>query len=158
MHAQISEAPAAPVLADLAALVVKDGVAIGGLAEGPRRLALALVWAGLPAGAQSERAVNEALLAQLAGPARCLDTDHVELRRWLVDAGWLTRDGFGREYRRADVAALPGPAQALGRALAGLDGAAFVDACRAEHAARRAARRRAHEQRQAPGAPAPRAG
>jgi hypothetical protein len=51
----------------------------------------------------NEPEVNQALKAALAGAARCLATDHVELRRWLVDAGWLERDGFGRQYRRVPL-------------------------------------------------------
>jgi hypothetical protein len=29
-----------------------------------------------------------------------VQTDHVELRRWLVDAGYLARDGWGYAYVR----------------------------------------------------------
>lgn len=142
---------AAAVPPGLEALLVKEGVAIGGLPEAQRQLALGFVWAGLPAGVLAEREVNDALRAQLAGPARWLDTDHVELRRWLVDAGWLARDGYGREYRRVPVAALPAPARALGAALDGLDTTAHAAGCRAAHEARRAERRRAFESRSAPG-------
>lgn len=128
-------------------LLVKERVAIGGLPDPQRRLALAFVWAGLPPGPLTERAVNDALRAQLAGPAGFLDTDHVELRRWLVDAGWLHRDGYGREYRRVPVAELPDAAREAGAALDGLETTAFAAACRAEHEAARAARRRAFESR-----------
>ena len=48
-----------------------------------------------------EPGVNVHLKQALQGAARCLDTDHVELRRWLCDAGWLQRDGWGRAYQRA---------------------------------------------------------
>ncbi|HLL09705.1 MAG TPA: DUF2087 domain-containing protein [Rubrivivax sp.] len=83
-----------------AALVRKQGISLGVLASGQRRQALALVWSLLPQGVGlTEPQVNEGLKSALAGAAACLDTDHVELRRWLVDAGWLHRDGFGREYR-----------------------------------------------------------
>jgi Uncharacterized protein conserved in bacteria (DUF2087) len=135
--------------AALAALVVKDGLGLGRLADAPRTQLLGLVWAGLPRLAMSEAAVNTALKAQLAGAARCIDTDHVELRRWLCDAGWLQRDGWGREYRRAALAQLPEPVQALGAALeAGFDAggtAVWVDGLRNAREATRAARRRAHE-------------
>jgi hypothetical protein len=79
----------------------------------------------------TEREVNEALKAALAGAACWLATDHVELRRWLVDAGWLTRDGYGREYRALAHAALPpapAPHQALARALATMDVTRWVAA------------------------------
>lgn len=148
-------APTSPVLSELAAVVVKDGVAIGGLSDAQRRLALAFVWAGLPAGPMTEREVNEALRAQLDGPARCLHTDHVELRRWLVDAGWMVRDGFGREYRRVPAAALPAAARDVGAALDGMDTPAWAAGRRASHEALRAERRRAFESRAASGAAPP---
>ncbi len=140
----------------LAALVVKEGVALGGLTEPQRALALGFVWAGLPRAELTEKAVNDALKAQLAGAARCLGTDHVELRRWLCDGGWLHRDGYGRAYRRVAPAALPPACAAIGRALEAAfdDGstAAWAHARRAEREAARLARRRAFEAR--PGAAA----
>lgn len=105
----------------LAKLVVKDGVSLGGLSLAEQALALAVAHAALPADTVlHEREVNVALKAALAGPARWLDTDHVELRRWLVDAGWLQRDGFGREYRAVAHAALRAELQPLARTLATL--------------------------------------
>jgi len=95
----------------------------------------------------SERDVNEALKAQLAGVANFLDTDHVELRRWLVDAGWLTRDGFGREYQRVAAAALPATLQPLATAFEGVDTDAIAAATRAAHSAGRDDRQRAWRQR-----------
>lgn len=128
-------------------LVVKDRVHLGGLGAAQRLLALACVWAGLPDASMSEREVNAALRAALAGAACWLDTDHVELRRWLVDTGWLQRDGFGRAYRCALRAGLPPALQhaadALDDALGGQTVAAWVAAQRSAHAARRAARRQA---------------
>ena len=84
----------------LSTLVVKQGVGLGGLSRPMQTLAQALVWAGLGDEVMSEPEVNVALKNQLAGTAAFMATDHVELRRSLVDAGWLQRDGFGREYRR----------------------------------------------------------
>lgn len=139
--------PADP-LAGLASLVVKDGVGLGGLTDAARALALGFVWAGLPRTAINERAVNDALKAQLDAAASFLATDHVELRRWLCDAGWMVRDGYGREYRRVATAHLPGPIRVLGVALEAAfdDGAtaAYSAARRAARAAQREARRRAH--------------
>jgi hypothetical protein len=134
-------------LQPLAALFVKAGVGIGGLSDAQRRLVLGLVWAGLPAVPMSEREVNQALKARLAGAAAFLDTDHVELRRWLVDAGWLVRDGFGREYRRVAVADLPAALQPLATAFAGVDTDAIAAATRAARAAEREARQRAWRER-----------
>jgi hypothetical protein len=135
--------------AALAPLLVKDGVSLGGLADPARALALGWVWAGLPRAVMDERAVNVALKAQLAGAACCLSTDHVELRRWLCDAGWLERDGFGRAYRRQPPQALPERHRELGAVLEsafdGQDTAAFARECREQRAAEREARRRAHE-------------
>ncbi len=134
-------------LQSLAALFVKAGVSIGGLSDAQRRLALGLVWAGLPTAPMSERDVNEALKAKLAGAANFLDTDHVELRRWLVDAGWLARDGFGREYQRVAGAALPPTLQPLATAFEGIDTDAIAAATRATHSAERDARQRAWTER-----------
>lgn len=134
--------PGPPFIARLAALVVKDQVHLGSLAQGQRALAFALVWAGLPPAdaVLDERAVNGALKAQLAEAASFLSTDHVELRRWLVDGGWLARDGFGREYRRVEAAALPPEHRALVAALEWLDPAAWVREQRERKAEERARR------------------
>lgn len=146
--------PVPKALRELAMLVVKEGVGLGSLAQAQRALALAFVWKDLPTGALSERDVNEALKSALAGAARFLDTDHVELRRWLVDSGWLCRDGFGREYRRVDAAALPVASRGLAAQLAGLDAAAFADRARDRRDAERSARRRAWADRAGPPADA----
>ena len=141
--------PVAEPWPQFAALVAKDGVRLGTLAEHERALALAWVWAGLPrATTLDERAVNDALKAQLAGAARCLDTDHVELRRWLVDAGWLERDGYGRAYRRVEPEALRPAVRDVADALAGLDTTAWAEAERARRAAERARRQAAWAARQ----------
>lgn len=134
----------------LAVLVVKQGVALGGLPEVQRQLALALAWAGLPETPLAEPEVNDRLKALLGDPLRCLGTDHVELRRWLVDAGWLARDGYGRRYQRVAVDTLPPERAMPAAAVAGIDPGAFAAACRAERAAAREARRQAWAARGAP--------
>lgn len=133
--------------ADLHGLVVKDHVHLGGLAAAQRLHALGLVWAALPSEPMSEREVNTALRAALQGPAIWLDTDHVELRRWLVDTGWLQRDGFGHCYQRLAPAQLrpelQAAAQMLARVLGGKAVGVWVAELRTAQAARRAARRQA---------------
>ena len=131
------------VLAALAAWVVKDGVALGGLSFELRTQALAVAWAGLPAVVMSENEVNGILRAQLAGAASFLATDHVELRRWLVDAAWLRRDGYGREYRRVPVSELAAHARVVAEALSVLDVTAWVTEARLRHVAQRDQRRQA---------------
>lgn len=143
-HAPPRPAPTSP-WPGLDRLVVKRGVMIGGLTPDEQPMALALAWAGLPRGAVGEREVNEALKAQLAGAACCLDVDHVELRRWLVDAGWLQRDGYGRAYQRVPAAGLPAALRALGQALDGVDLTAWVQAMEAARDAERQRRRQAWE-------------
>ena len=148
---------ASATLAELAAWVVKDGVALGCLNPGLREQALAVAWAGLPALVMSEKAVNVAMQAQLAGAARFLDTDHVELRRWLVDGGWLTRDGFGREYRRVPLQDLADSARPVAASLMALDVSAWVAGLRTQLAAARDGRRQAwqaSQHRSQPGSPA----
>lgn len=140
--------PRLPATLDpLAALFVKTRVGIGGLSDLQRRLVLRLVWTGLPAMLMSELDVNAALKARLAGAASFLDTDHVELRRWLVDAGWLMRDGYGREYQRVAAAALPTTLQPMASAFEGVDTDTIAAAIRTTHSVERAARQRAWRER-----------
>lgn len=130
------------LLPRLSSMVTKDHVSLGGLSTADQTLALAVVHATLPPGAVlNEREVNERLKAALAGAACWLGTDHVELRRWLVDAGWLTRDGFGREYRALPHAALSARHQPLARALATVDIGRWVAAERGQRAQARAERK-----------------
>lgn len=136
----------ADALHALARLVVKDGVSLGGLSQGDRLLALAAVWAALPEVTASEAQVNESLRQALAGPACWLATDHVELRRWLVDAGWLARDGFGRAYDRVAATALAAALQPAAAAVAGMDIARWVAHARQQHQQQRAARHQAWRQ------------
>jgi hypothetical protein len=126
-----------PALRPIAALACKQGVSIGLLPAQDRRRALALAWSGLPqGGVHSEAEVNTLLRKVLDGPGRCLRTDHVELRRWLVDEGWLGRDGFGREYRALLLPMLPPACRAAAVPLAGIDVAAWVEGlCRERQAA-----------------------
>jgi hypothetical protein len=127
----------------LAQLVVKNGVSIGGLAEDQRPAALLLGWVALPWEPMSEAQVNVALKAAMAGAAQCLSTDHVELRRWLVDAGWLARDGYGHEYRRVPAGRLLDFNRPWAELSADRDLAPWVQEQRALLAARRAERRQA---------------
>jgi len=92
---------------ELAAWIVKSGVSLGGLAPLQQSAMLALAALCVRDGETlDERTVNLRLRAQLDGLLQCLATDHVELRRWLVDSGWLQRDGYGRSYQRVPAAAL----------------------------------------------------
>lgn len=149
MTVETSEPNAAPVRraalpAALLELVVKERVHLGNLAHARRLEALALVWCALPRAPRDERGINEALRDALAGAAAFLATDHVELRRWLVDTGLLARDGFGRVYERTAFGALPPAAQAAVATLQDVDHAELGAACsaaRAQLAERRAARR-----------------
>jgi hypothetical protein len=132
----------------LAALVVKDGVGVGRLTEPQRMLVLGLAWCSLPARiALREADVNAALKRALAGPCCFLGIDHVELRRWLVDTGWMQRDGFGREYRRVDAAALAQSLQSLTAVLTPMDLGTWVNGLRGAAATRREQRRQAWKAR-----------
>ncbi|MDO9095266.1 MAG: DUF2087 domain-containing protein [Rubrivivax sp.] len=136
---------------DLRPLLVKQGVSLGLLPTEEQALVFALAWSGLPEDNLTEPDVNQALKRLLQGPLVFLHTDHVELRRWLVDAQWLDRDGYGRQYRRRVAAALPGLAAAAALELdtLGVQGSAqWVASERAQHAARRTARRQAWEAQQ----------
>lgn len=138
-------------LRPLLALMHKRGLGLGGLHQLQQAQVWALVWAGLPEGGMTEPQVNEVLKAQLAGAACFLDTDHVELRRWLVDAGWLRRDGYGREYRRTPLAELASgalPGHATAQVLAGMPVAQWASEQYAAQQAQRTARREAWARQQ----------
>jgi len=47
----------------------------------------------------TENEVNECLAKWLSEVGQAIEIDHVSLRRYLVDAGYLTRDVAGRSYR-----------------------------------------------------------
>jgi hypothetical protein len=137
----------------LTQLVVKDRVRLGLLPAEQQALALALAWQGLPDGISwTEPEVNAELKRCLGGTLRCLDIDHVELRRWLVDAGWLARDDWGRAYRRVARGELRPASQSwaavVADALAGQPAAAWAAAQRAAKQAERDARRSRWQQQQ----------
>ena len=127
---------------------IKRGVALGALA-GARGDAFAATLAAaslaLPEGLDlAERDVNERLRAWLAGPGAMLGTDHVELRRWLVDLEFVERDGYGRAYRRSP----PPPAFAAAvEAMASVDAEAVARDARESHVREREERRARHEAR-----------
>lgn len=123
-------------------LAVKRGLLPGTLhGNHPVDFAVVMAAATLAFEAQreySEAEVNAVLKSWLAGAGAMLATDHVELRRWLVDCRLVVRDGFGRRYVRGPV---PGAYAAALEALAGVDiEATAVLAC-AEDARRRADRK-----------------
>jgi hypothetical protein len=130
-------------LAPLAALVVKTGVHLGGLSASQRAWALAVPALALPeGGAVPESQVNAVLKACLLAQGSFLDTDHVELRRWLVDTGWWMRDGFGRRYERVPTQSLGESLRPVAQVLQDLDLSAWVAGCRAAVQAERDRRRR----------------
>jgi hypothetical protein len=127
----------------LAALVVKNGVSLGLLSEADRTLVLALAATALDAGRDYREAdVNRLLMAWLDGAGAMLRVDHVELRRWLVDAHFMTRDGFGHAYRRDPAEAARAVALLGDRQAVELD--AEVAGLRAARAAQRESKRLAH--------------
>lgn len=91
----------------IAELAVRQGLHLGTLRErDPRDLELLLASAALflpAAQLLDERQANERLKAFLGGAGAMLDTDHVELRRWMADLGFLVRTDFGTDYRRGHL-------------------------------------------------------
>ncbi|MEO8755812.1 MAG: DUF2087 domain-containing protein, partial [Casimicrobiaceae bacterium] len=86
----------------LAALALRQGLSLGVMHSSSQSdFALMLASAAqcfVRSREYTEREVNDRLRAWLAGAGAMVAVDHVELRRWLVDSGVLTRDGFGRAY------------------------------------------------------------
>ena len=124
------------------ALALRRDVSLGVLlSTHPRDFAVLLAAAAhsFPRGREfSEREVNELLRIFLDNAGSMLGTDHVELRRWLVDFHVLDRDGYGRAY----TAGTPTAELAdLVRQLDGVDLLARARAAREGEAARRAERK-----------------
>jgi tRNA(adenine34) deaminase len=92
-----------------------------------------------------ERGANTVLKEFLATAGAMLDTDHVELRRWLVDTGFVRRSDYGSDYRRGR---LPGWLEEAAAALGPRELADAVGGARAARDAQREAKRQAWLARQ----------
>jgi hypothetical protein len=139
-HVQGKPAPAA--IERFGALALRHDVSLGVLlSTHPRDFAIVLAAAAqwFPASRTfNEREVNALLRDFLAGAGSMLGTDHVELRRWLVDFHLLDRDGYGRAY----MAGTPTADFAdFARQLEGVDLLALARGAREEDATRRAQRK-----------------
>lgn len=88
----------------LVQLSARRGVHLSSLAEkNGRDLELVLATAALHLPTQqllSEKQASAVLRAFLSGAGSFVDTDHVELRRWLADTGFIVRSDRGTDYRR----------------------------------------------------------
>ena len=117
----------------LAELGRRRGLAIGtmlGAARSDLDLLLASAALHLPVeDGLSEREASERLREFLGTTGAMLDTDHAELRRWLVDLGFVRRSDRGSDYRRG---ALPAWLQSAAERL---DAQQLVDAVERAHAA-----------------------
>jgi hypothetical protein len=134
--------PATSAVERYSILAVRHGITLGALysaSVGDFQLVLAAAAASFAPGRDyAEREVNAILRDWLEGAGAMLEVDHVELRRWLVDSGHLTRDGFGRAYARGS----PAPeAAALAAALEGVDLGQVACDARARDAAAREQRK-----------------
>lgn len=128
----------------LAELSRRHGLAIGsllGAARGDLDLLLASAALHLPTDdGLGEREASERLREFLATTGTMLDTDHAELRRWLVDLGFVVRSDRGSDYRRGELPA------SLRAAAAQLDARRLLEAvaqARAAHEDERRARKQA---------------
>jgi tRNA(adenine34) deaminase len=86
----------------------------------------------------NEREASERLREFLSVTGAMLDTDHAELRRWLIDLGFATRSDRGTDYRRA---ALPSRLQQAAAELDAEQLRAAVEQARRAEAETRAARK-----------------
>jgi hypothetical protein len=83
-------------------LCVKSDASFGGLSEQQRFFILALLSTTIAYDTDyHEKQVNQALINWLARTKGFLRTDHVELRRTLIDYRLWQRDDGGRCYRRS---------------------------------------------------------
>ena len=88
----------------MAQLASRQGVHLASLQQ-PDGRDLELVFASAaltfpPDGRLTEREANERLKHFLTTAGAMIDTDHVELRRWMVDTGFIRRSDHGTDYRR----------------------------------------------------------
>ena len=88
-------------------LALRHGVHLSTLQQKDRR-DLDLLFAGAALafpqnGSLSEHVANEILKRFLASAGVMVSTDHVELRRWMVDTGFLQRSDYGTDYRRGSM-------------------------------------------------------
>ncbi len=88
----------------------------------------------------TERAANERLKDFLSSAGAMLSTDHVELRRWLADTGFIHRSDRGTDYRRGS---LPDWLATAAEHLTAAQLREKVSAARNGHAQERAARKQA---------------
>ena len=120
----------------LESLVLKSGLHLGLLSEPDRALLLALAACAIESGPTlREDDVNRRLSDWLADVGAMVQTDHVELRRWLVDAGYLARDGWGYAYVRG-----PAELDLARQVLRTTDGTALASAVRSVRVAAQSAR------------------
>jgi len=91
-------------VARMSQLALRQGVHLSTLqqkAGGDLELLFASAALAFPSDAAfTEKDSNEILKRFLAGAGVMVATDHVELRRWMVDAGFLQRSDYGTDYRR----------------------------------------------------------
>jgi tRNA(adenine34) deaminase len=144
MAEEIAKLSSAAWLERLAQLAIRQGVHLSTLQQKDGRdleLIFASCWLGFPADRMlDERDANDVLKSFLDGAGVMLDTDHVELRRWLVDTGFIRRSDYGTDYRRGSLPAW------LADAASSMDAgqiASTVAAAREAHDTRREARRQA---------------
>jgi len=128
----------------LGTLAVRDGLHLGTLRErDPRDFELVLASAALFLPADqllTEIDANTRLKSFLATAGAMLDTDHVELRRWMADTGFLHRSDYGTDYRRGTI---PDWLKAAANELSAEQLMAAMGAARDARSQRRAARKQA---------------
>jgi tRNA(adenine34) deaminase len=129
MTETLASISAAGWLGRIGQLAVRNGVHLASLHQKDGRdLELVFASAALYFPAEQlldERGANEVLKRFLATGGSMLATDHVELRRWLVDTGFVRRSDYGTDYRRGvfpawlEDAARQLDAEQIGQAVSG---------------------------------------
>ncbi len=141
----MTASPTHPSITTLAALALKKDLSLGRMSRDELFVTMACAALAIPV-AQSldEAQLNAALKTWLATGGSMLRIDHVELRRTLVDLGFLQRDPFGRNYQRAAQIDNPPAAQAI-QELDGIDLAKIINQAREQQQQQREQRKARHQ-------------
>ncbi len=131
-----------PTLDRFKHLLLRNEIVISNLSDSDMGIIVVAAALTIPKHATyTEKEITELLGRCLSTVGSNLQTDAVELRRYLVDSRCLHRDPAGRAYTRSDD--WPSKWKEIAAELESVDVAQFADQVRTDDAERRAARKKA---------------